>query len=105
MGTWHLMNGIISAMGVLALSWVVMHPKIHEGLVIKLGLVAMIFSLAATATLTLTGTEDWTALWRAGFVLRLGLFVAGCGVIYRAYGSRWRDQAPKRRASDWAGTR
>jgi hypothetical protein len=102
MDNWHLLNGVVSIMGVFALSWVVLHPKIHEGVVIKLGLVMMIFSLAATAILTLTETENWTALWRAGFALRLGLFLAGCGVIWRAYGMYWSGRLPKRRATDWA---
>lgn len=88
-------------MGVFALSWVVLHPRIHEGLVIKIGLVAMIFSLAATAALTLSNTENWTALWRAGFVLRLGLFLVGCGVIWRAYGLHLKHERPMRRVSDW----
>lgn len=101
MDCWHYLNGIISLMGVVALSWVVLHPRIHEGLVIKLGLVAMIFSLSATAALTLTDTENWAGLWRAGFALRLGLFIAGCGVIWRAYGIHWRLSKPKRRATDW----
>lgn len=102
MDRWHYLNGIISIMGVLALSWVVLHPRIHEGLLIKVGLVTMIFSLAATAVLTLTGTENWTAIWRAAFALRLGLFFAGCGVIWRAYGLHWRNSPPRRRAADWA---
>lgn len=101
MDEWHILNGVISIMGVFALSWVVLHPRIHEGLVIKIGLVTMIFSLAATAALTLTETENWTALWRASFALRLGLFLAGCGVIWRAYGINWRNSSPRRRVSDW----
>lgn len=88
-------------MGVIALTWVVLHPKIHEGLLIKVGLVTMIFSLAATATLTLTNTENWTALWRAGFALRLGLFFAGIGVIWKAYGMHIKRKNPLRRSSDW----
>ena len=101
MDCWHYLNGVISIMGVFALSWVVLHPKIHEGVLIKVGLVAMIFSLAATAALTLTNTENWTGLWRAGFVLRLGLFLAGVGVIWRAYGLHLKRNRPMRRMSDW----
>lgn len=101
MDCWHYLNGVISIMGVFALSWVVLHPRIHEGVLIKVGLVTMIFSLAATAALTLTNTENWTALWRAGFVLRLGLFLAGVGVIWRAYGLHLKRNRPMRRMSDW----
>lgn len=100
MDCWQFLNGVISVMGVFALSWVVLHPKIHEGLLIKVGLITMIFSLAATAILTLTDTENWDALWRAGFSLRLGLFLSGCGVIYRAYGIRLKPH--RRRTTDWA---
>lgn len=100
MDCWHFLNGWMSLMGVGVLSWVVLHPKIHEGVVIKIGLITMIFSLGATAAVTLSATEDWDALWRAGFALRLGLFLVGCGVIWRAYGSR-RFGSRHRRASDF----
>lgn len=97
-----MLNGIISVMGVVALSWVVLHPRIHEGLLIKVGLVIMIFSLASTAVITLSETENWVALWRAGFALRLGLFMVGCGVIWKAYGIQIKRNGPIRRSTDWS---
>ena len=101
METLHVANGLASLVGAIALSWVVLHPKIHEGIMVKAGLVMMILSLASTATLTLTGTENWDGLWRAGFALRLGLCIVVFGVGVRLYSLPSQTHRFKRRHSDW----
>lgn len=84
MDFWHTANGYVSITGAVLLTAIVLHPRVHEGLVIKTGLIAMIISMGATAWLTLAELEDWQAFWRAGFVLRAGLVCAIFGIILRA---------------------
>lgn len=86
MDFWHLANGYVSLVCAVVLTAAILHPKLHEGLVIKTGLIAMAISLGATAWLTLGEVEDWQALWRAGFILRAGLLctIVGCLLRLRA---------------------
>ena len=98
MEPWHIASGVVSLMGVFFLSWVVLHPDIHEGLIAKIGLIMMIFSLFVTAYLSLMGSLDWTGYWRAAFWLRFGLIVTFFGIVSRSLG--WLG-APKRRVADW----
>ncbi len=98
MGTLLLANGIASLGGVIFLGYIVLNERIKEGVVIKLGLVLMIFALAATATYSLLETGNWAALWAAGFTLRLGLLVVGLGFWIR----RWQRGSWDAAMSDWA---
>lgn len=98
MDSWHLASGLISLVAAFAFSWAVLHPGINEGLVVKVGMILMIFSLLVTAWLTLTQSQDWTAYWRAAFWLRLGLLVTTLGMVARLLG--W-TRHPRRRLSDW----
>ena len=91
-------NGIASLGGVLVLGYIVLNERIKEGVVIKTGLVLMIFSLAATAVHALFNTGNWTALWAAGFTLRLGMLVVGLGFWLR----RWQRGSWDAAMSDWA---
>jgi hypothetical protein len=95
---WHIANGIVSGIGAFVLALVVMHPRIEEGLIVKVGLVVMVFSLFATAYLSLVESENWVAYWRAAFWLRAGLLITAAGVLTRSQG--WFG-GPKRRMSDW----
>lgn len=80
----HTINGAMSGLAALALCAIVLHPQIHEGPIIKIGLILMIFSLSATAVITLEGQDSWVSLYRAAFTLRLGIFIATIGVLIRA---------------------
>lgn len=84
MDFWHFANGYLSLIGMILLTGIVLHPRVHEGVMIKTGLMAMIISMGATAWLTLAELEDWQALRRAGFVLRAGLVCTIFGIILRA---------------------
>lgn len=99
MDEWHTASGIVSLIGAAFLSWIVLHPRINEGVIIKSGLVMMILSLLVTAALTLGNSSEWTAYWRAGFYLRLGLVVTCIGVVMRVAGLC--SNKPRRRMSDW----
>jgi hypothetical protein len=100
----HVANGVVSIFCALALTWVVLHPRIQEGLLIKSGLVLMIFSLLATASMTLgPHYEDWHSLWRAGFTLRLGLLMVALGVLWKSWIKPFGGFG--RRAGDWLSLR
>lgn len=79
----HILNGLVSLTCAGALSWLVLSPGIHEGPVIKVGLIVMIFSLLATAAHTLGGTENWRPLSAAGLTLRFGLLTVIAGICWR----------------------
>jgi hypothetical protein len=83
-----------------ALGWVVLSPRIHEGLIIKSGLITLITGLLAYAGLTLSGIETWSGLGKAAVLQHAGMCVAIAGYALRkASGKRCR------RASDWLASR
>lgn len=101
MDHWHIASAASSAVAAAILAAIVLHPQIHEGLVVKAGLIVAIISLAGAAMLTLSGSQDWPAYWRAGFSLRAGLAVACVGILWRAHRlgrlSRQRQQREQHR--------
>jgi hypothetical protein len=88
MDFWHAANGIVCILAAVTLSVIVLHPRIHEGLVVKSGLILMIMSLAATAMLTLTESTQLSGYIRASFTLRLGLAIACIGILIKAHAAR-----------------
>lgn len=84
MSYWQMANAVVSVFAAGVLTIVILHPRIHEGLAIKSGLMAVVFGLMATAGLTVTASVDWDAYWRAGFAMRSGLALVCVGVLYRA---------------------
>lgn len=101
MEPWHIASGVSCVVAALVLSIIVLHPGIKEGLLVKVGLVAMILSLSATAALTFTGSADWPAYWRAAFTLRIGLAVTCAGILLKAH----RIGCAARRAQGFCHTR
>ena len=99
MDTWHVANGFVSLIGACCLSWVILHPNIHEGIIVKIGLMTMVVSLLMTAKLTLEDSTDWTAYWRAALWLRIGICVVCTGVVLRITGTPL--DYPRRRMTDW----
>ena len=98
--TFFLANGWLSLLAGLGLSYVVLSQRIHEGFVIKAGLVAMILGLFGTAVLTLGGFDSLRGLLNAGLLLRGGLCVVIAG-----YGMRCAVRGhPNQRAADWCAT-
>lgn len=85
MDPWHIASGAACLVAAVVLSIIVLHPGIKEGPLVKVGLVSMILSLAATAALTFTGSIDWPGYWRAAFTLRAGLAVACIGILLKAH--------------------
>jgi hypothetical protein len=82
----------LGALALCALSaWVVMHPRIHEGLVTRLGLICFSIGMLLTAA----GGGDHRAI--AAVVL--GLLLAVAGVSWRL----WRDPAAREAAAHVSG--
>jgi hypothetical protein len=84
MSYWQIANAAASFFAASVLTVVVLHPRIHEGLLIKAGLMMMVFGLLATAALTASSSIAWDAYWRAGFAMRIGLAFVCVGILYRA---------------------
>lgn len=75
---------IIPLASALALSWVVLHPGIHEGVVLKAGLILMIFGLLSVAR----STYESAAGGSGGFTISVGVLVSCLGAAARM--SSWR---------------
>lgn len=95
-----IVNGWVSLAGAIAASWIVLHPNIHEGLTVKIGMIAIAFSLLVTAALTFSGGANWHGLLAAGVVLRAGFVVVCLSVLWRVWRFLHGNQR-LRRDSDW----
>ena len=83
-GPMQVANGLVSLIAASLLTGLVLNPSIKEGVVVKVGLMAMIWGLIGTAYLTLSASDNWDAVWNAGLVLRAGLCVTCIGMWWRA---------------------
>ena len=93
------LNGILSALAAGALTYVVMSPRINEGGVTKLGMVAMILSLIVSAAFSfpaIFGEVDPATAYNAALVLRGGIVVV-CVGYWLKFKRRKRDGLP----TDW----
>ena len=77
-------NGALSMLGAACIAGLILNPRINEGLIVKIGLMAMVWGLIGNAYLTLSDSPNWAAVWNAGFVLRLGIVVVCVGMWWRA---------------------
>ena len=77
-------NGLVSLIAAALLAGLILNPRINEGLIVKLGLIAMTWGLIGTAYLTLSASHNWEAVWNAGLLLRVGLCVVCIGMWWRA---------------------
>lgn len=93
MSEWHFASGVVSLFAALVLCLIVLDHRINEGVIIKFGLVGMIFSLLTTFALTINESASGEAYWRASFVLRASVLLVCVGLIARAraYARRLRD--------------
>jgi len=78
-------NGFFSILAALGLSFVVLHPSIHEGLWIKGGMIVMIFSLLASAVVAFSDAPSFATAFNAGLSLRGGILIVciGYAIKYR----------------------
>ncbi len=79
-----LANGLVSLLAAAMLAGLILNPRINEGLIVKIGLLGMMWGLIGTAYLTLSASHNWDAAWNAGLVLRIGLCIVCLGMWWRA---------------------
>lgn len=79
------LNGFFSVLAALGLSFVVLHPSIHEGLAIKVGMTVMIISLFGSAAVAFGDPPSVKAAFNAGLSLRVGILIVciGYAIKYR----------------------
>ena len=58
-GPMQLANGLVSMLAAALLAGLVINPRINEGLIVKLGLIAMTWGLIGTSYLTLSASHNW----------------------------------------------
>ena len=83
-GPMQIASGLVSLLAAALLAGLILNPRINEGLIVKLGLIAMTWGLIGTAYLTLSASHNWDAVWNAGLLLRVGLCVVCAGMWWRA---------------------
>ena len=78
-------SGIISLVAAFCLAFVVLHPDIQEGIILKTGMILMAMALMVTFAITMVEPHyDANALLASGFILRLGILVVCIGVMMKA---------------------
>lgn len=83
-GPMQLANGLVSLLAAAMLAGLILNPRINEGLIVKIGLLGMMWGLIGTACLTLSASHNWDSVWNAGLVLRIGLCIVCLGMWWRA---------------------
>lgn len=76
-------SGIVSIITAFALTWFVLSPRIHEGALVKMGLVVIVMALLASASHALMNTDHWYALWAINIALRTGILLVVLGLMWR----------------------
>ena len=79
-----------------AAAWAILSERVHDGVLIKLGLIGASLGFAAVGLLLAAG-EGGQPLGRALGLLHAGLLLVAGGVLWRA----WRCGHQLRRLSDW----
>lgn len=93
-------SGVVSLVTAFAIGWLILSPRIHEGALIKLGLITIVFGLLASVAHTFDGTDGWYAIWASSLAIRFGILLVVLGLLWRRKrcGS-WRG------ATDWGELR
>jgi hypothetical protein len=97
----YLVNGGASGLIALALIWAVLTPHVHDGIVIKSGLILMALGFGAIAVRML---DPWSVAGDLADALSRALLLVNVGAAVVYIGYRWRTRnKPKarRRASDF----
>lgn len=98
---WTNVNTIVCCLLSLATGWACLSRRVHDGMVIKFGLILLSVGFAAHALLTFDGIDRWDAiaLTRAQLLINAGMVIVVMGWLLR--GRATRAHAPERRASDF----
>jgi hypothetical protein len=81
-----------------AATWACLSRRVHDRIIMKLGLVLLAIGFAAHAYLAIEGV-DTTAMVRAQLLINVGLVLVLLGLYLRIHAKPWRG--PERRASDF----
>ncbi len=95
-----LLNALACGLISLALIGAVLSPKVHDGIIIKVGLAAMALGFGAGALRLLDGSAagDGVVLGRCLLLINGGLAVILIGYLVR----KAHKQDERRRVTDWA---
>lgn len=85
-------DAMLSVVSALLLSWVVLQPKLQEGLWIKAGLICLVFAMMANAALLLQGVHSLQAFLNIGLTIRLGVVLCCVGVVLKVGVTRMRQR-------------
>lgn len=91
-----LISGVLSLVTAGTLTWFVLSPHIHEGALMKLGLVIVVLALFASASHELMNTDHWYTLWATNIALRTGILFVVLGLLWRR-----KKCGSWERATDW----
>lgn len=93
------LNGLACAAMACVLGYAILHPRVHDGIVIKAGLILMVLGFLALAMRLLAGLQhdESIGLSRSILLVNSGAFVVLAGYCVR----RARAGEPRRRASDF----
>jgi hypothetical protein len=94
-----LFNAAACGLIALALVGAVLHPRVHDGVVIKAGLISMALGFGSIAVRMFDGLrgDDAVHLARSILLINAGLAVVILGYLWR----RARAGVPQRRITDW----
>jgi hypothetical protein len=97
-----LINTAVCCILAAAATWACLSPRVHDGIVIKLGLIGLALGFASHAWIVHDGIDafDAVGLARAQLMINAGMLAVVVGVMRRARPGR-RGHAPERRASDF----
>lgn len=95
-----LFNAAACGLIALALVGAILSPKVHDGIVIKAGLISMALGFGSIAVRMLDGlgVDEAVHLARSILLINAGLAVVILGYLWRVA----RRGAPQRRINDWA---
>ena len=96
-----LINTAVCCVLAMAATWACLSPRVHDGIVIKLGLIGLALGFASHAWIVHDGIDyfDAVALARAQLLINAGMVVVIVGWLRR--GRPGRPHGPERRASDF----
>lgn len=96
-----LINTAVCCVLAAAATWACLSPRVHDGIVIKIGLIGLALGFASHAWIVHDGidTFDAIAMARAQLLINAGLAVVVVGWLRR--GRPGRHHVPERRASDF----